>query len=169
MVVEGGSPPSSLFSFFLSHFWPLFFTPRSCPHTPTPPGLPQAGERFDAEGSRRSRGANPPLPLPVNTEKKHKTRTGPFSDLQFQPRRRSSFCATASNTLPAHAYIYYKSRHRSAIITCAQNPVRHLCLATLVRTPRSAHGTGAVRYGTARVESSPVSTRAAFQYSIYRH
>lgn len=108
----------------------------------------------------RSRGANPPLPLPVNTEKKHKTRTGPFSDLQFQPGvvHRS----VPQHLTPAHAYIYYKSRHRSAIITCAQTPVRQTCLATFVRTPRSAHGTGAVRYGTARVESSPVSTRAAF-------
>lgn len=72
LVVEGGSPPSSLFSFFLT--FGRSFLPLA--HAHTHPGLlPQAGERFDAEGSSRSRGANPPLPLPVNTEKKHKTRS----------------------------------------------------------------------------------------------
>lgn len=75
LVVEGGSPPSSLFSFFLTFGRSFLPLAHAHTHTHTQGCCHKAGGRFDAEGSSRSRGANPPLPLPVNTEKKHKTRS----------------------------------------------------------------------------------------------
>lgn len=134
-------------SFF--SLWPPF-TPRSCP-----PTAATAGERFDAEGSSEQasrQGANPPLPLLVNTRS---TRPGPALFSTY-------------NSSPASSIFLYHRTYRSA--TCyyyvRTRTVRHLCLATFVRTPRSAHGTGAVRYGTARVESSPAQCRPG-QHSIF--
>lgn len=108
----------------------------------------------EAASSKAGQGANPPLPLLVNT---HSTRPGPA-------------LSSTSVSSPALSIFLYHRTYRSATsyYYVRTRTVRHLCLATFVRTPRSAHGTGAVRYGTVRYgasrvqQSSPVSTRAAF-------
>lgn len=146
----------------LSHFWPLFLPLAQCPHPGS--GLPQSRFRglMQKEASR-SRGANPPLPLPVNTEKKHKTRTGPFSDLQFQPgvvHRSVPQHLTHLHILQVEAQIcYYYVRTKPR----ATNVSRDFRAYPTVR-PR--YGCGTVRYGTARVESSPAQCRLG-QHSIF--
>lgn len=147
----------------LSHFWPLFLPLAQCPHPGS--GLPQSRFRglMQKEASR-SRGANPPLPLPVNTEKKHKTRTGPFSDLQFQPGVVHRSVPQHLTHLPMPTYITSRGTDllllRAHKTPCDKRVSRLSCVPHGPPTVRVRYGT--VRYGTSRVESSPVSTRAAF-------
>lgn len=145
-------PPTSV--------WPPLFLPLAHAHL----RAATAGEVDAAEGSSRQ-GANPPLPLPVNTQQA-KERPGPalFSTSNSSPASSiiRSFCATQ--------HLLRSSRYRSAT-TCYLQQLRahktsatHLCPSTFVRTPRSAtvvYGSLTVRYGTARVESSPVQSQSS--------
>lgn len=169
LVVEGGSPPSSLFSFFLSHFWPLFFYPSLMPtqHAHTQGCHKQVRGLMQKEAAEAGELTHPcPCPWTQKRSTRPGTALSPTSNSSPGVVRRS-VPQHLKHYLPMPTYI--TSRGTDLLLLPAHKTPCDICVSRDFRaypTVRPRYGCGAVRYGTVRHESSPAQCRLGQHFNI---